>query len=351
MTHRAVCFSSVTESSPHVSPQLRESMDLYEDIVTEEQQSRASLYTEVRCCTFRFFFIYFLHFPRFASAQLCWSWVIGNRYLSGISRIATIASNMEKRTFNPVNLADRLFLWVAAVFVCKWSQLSSYSTATKTLNFESSFFLGWAELFLIELGEKLGWDFKVLFFVFLSFFLCETVDTVQFCMNAEILIHWYWRTLLRNLCWRHGIDFGINVEKTLTIPSPDLCCNNASHAHSFIHSFIAKGWFRHQWNRCDKSSRLNGLISLLKRFQSEIMRFIKWPQAFSWMQWVNWLNWLVHTYYTTHCHFLFLRYRFCSKVNFKGEYTEDHTVLHFYKIFLNQARLFVRTTLIWNKSS
>ncbi|CAJ1077498.1 CASP8-associated protein 2 [Xyrichtys novacula] len=42
------CFSSKTEKSPLSSPQLKESMDLYEEIVTEEQQNRESTYSELK---------------------------------------------------------------------------------------------------------------------------------------------------------------------------------------------------------------------------------------------------------------------------------------------------------------
>uniref|UniRef100_A0A665VA51 Caspase 8 associated protein 2 n=1 Tax=Echeneis naucrates TaxID=173247 RepID=A0A665VA51_ECHNA len=45
-----ILFWSVTEKSPPNSSQLKESMDLYEEIVTEEQQSKESSYTEVSCC-------------------------------------------------------------------------------------------------------------------------------------------------------------------------------------------------------------------------------------------------------------------------------------------------------------
>lgn len=40
---------SITEKSPPNASQLKESMDLYEEIVTEEQQSRESTYLEVSC--------------------------------------------------------------------------------------------------------------------------------------------------------------------------------------------------------------------------------------------------------------------------------------------------------------
>lgn len=41
-------FLVLTErSSAHASPRLKESMDLYEEMVTEEQQSRESSYNEV----------------------------------------------------------------------------------------------------------------------------------------------------------------------------------------------------------------------------------------------------------------------------------------------------------------
>lgn len=53
----------ITESSPDAS-QLKESMDLYEEIVTEEQRNRESSYAEVSSCLLHtsFFSLDFSHF-------------------------------------------------------------------------------------------------------------------------------------------------------------------------------------------------------------------------------------------------------------------------------------------------
>lgn len=44
-----VLFWFIPEKSPPNASQLKESMDLYEEIVTEEQRSREASYTEVSC--------------------------------------------------------------------------------------------------------------------------------------------------------------------------------------------------------------------------------------------------------------------------------------------------------------
>lgn len=52
-----ICFFLiVTEKSPKDTSRLKESMDLYEEIVTEEQQSRESTHSEVSNCVLHFSF-------------------------------------------------------------------------------------------------------------------------------------------------------------------------------------------------------------------------------------------------------------------------------------------------------